>query len=263
MCPSGEEGFSTTAEPICTVFPVGVKPLPRTVIVSPTVHNYDCGKVLSMFFELDHVFVCTPRGAPEASELVRFGLREGPPNKHPGQGTANRRFVFENAMLELLWVDDEKEATAEQTRRTLLWERWSGRYKGASPFGICLRSAHALSHPTPFDGWEYRPSYLPKTLCMHIGDAGIEEPMWIYLAFLTHRHWEQYFIEHPSGIRKLTRMTLISPVSLRSKASQLAIDAQVLDVRIGTEPLLEIEFDAAKRRRSKDFRPHLPLVFNF
>jgi hypothetical protein len=29
--------------------------------------------------ELDQLFVCTAPGAPEAEELVRFGLRDGPP----------------------------------------------------------------------------------------------------------------------------------------------------------------------------------------
>lgn len=57
-----------------------------------------------MQIELDHLFVCTNPGAPEAEKLVRFGLHEGPPNQHPGQGTANCRFVFANAMIELLWV---------------------------------------------------------------------------------------------------------------------------------------------------------------
>lgn len=57
-------------------------------------------------FELDHVFIWTAAGAPEADLLRDFGLTEGPPNVHPGQGTANRRFFFHNAMLELLWVHD-------------------------------------------------------------------------------------------------------------------------------------------------------------
>jgi len=55
-----------------------------------------------MQIELDHLFVCTAPGAPEAERLVQFGLREGPPNQHPGQGTANRRFTFANAMIELV-----------------------------------------------------------------------------------------------------------------------------------------------------------------
>jgi hypothetical protein len=76
-----------------------------------------------MRIELDHLFVCTAPGAPEAEKLVRFGLHEGAPNQHPGQGTANRRFAFVNAMIELVWVNDATEAQSKSTRRTLLWER--------------------------------------------------------------------------------------------------------------------------------------------
>jgi len=47
-------------------------------------------------FEVDHLFVCANLGAPEADSLIAFGLTEGAPNVHPGQGTANRRFFFHN-----------------------------------------------------------------------------------------------------------------------------------------------------------------------
>jgi Glyoxalase-like domain len=103
-----------------------------------------------MRIELDHVFVCTAPGAPEAERLIEFGLHEGSPNHHPGQGTANRRFAFVNAMIELLWVEDSSEAQNQNTRRTLLWERWSGRYHNASPFGICLRPADFEDAQPPF-----------------------------------------------------------------------------------------------------------------
>ena len=63
-----------------------------------------------MGYEIDHLFVLTEVGGPSAEALVRFGLTEGPPNRHEGQGTANRRFFFNNAMLELLWVESEDEA---------------------------------------------------------------------------------------------------------------------------------------------------------
>jgi hypothetical protein len=51
-----------------------------------------------MNIELDHVFVCASPSAPEAEEFVRFGLHEGLPNQHPGQGTSCRRFGFANTM---------------------------------------------------------------------------------------------------------------------------------------------------------------------
>jgi hypothetical protein len=67
-----------------------------------------------MQIELDHLFVCTALGAPEAEKLVQFGLHEGPPNQHPGQGTACRRFSFANAMIELFWVSEAREAHCQQ-----------------------------------------------------------------------------------------------------------------------------------------------------
>src|SRR5437879_6291460 len=92
-----------------------------------------------MQLELDHFFVCASIGAPEADRLIEFGLSEGTPNNHLGQGTANRRFFFHNAFLELLWVADPAEAQTSAVRRTGLWERWSRRSGGCSPFGIGFR----------------------------------------------------------------------------------------------------------------------------
>ena len=161
-----------------------------------------------MRFELDHLFVCTAPGAPEAEELIQFGLHEGPPNQHPGQSTACRRFAFANAMIELLWVSDEREAQSQSARRTLIGERWSGREDRASPFGICLRPVDAQDTGLPFPAWEYRPAYLPDPLVMDIGDVGIEEPMWVYLSFMRRTQRKNWFSEHPVGIREITGLTL-------------------------------------------------------
>jgi hypothetical protein len=51
-------------------------------------------------------------------------------------------------------------------------------------------------------GWEYRPSYLPDSLAIHIGDTGVEEPMWFYLGFMRRANREEQFIEHLIGIKR-------------------------------------------------------------
>ncbi len=214
-----------------------------------------------MSIELDHLFLCTDREAHAADALVRFGLREGPPNRHPGQGTANRRFSFFNVMLELVWVCDEAEAQSEPARPTKLWERWSHRQSGASPFGICLRPVDPADAEPPFPSWRYQPSYLPDPLVMHIAEAGVEEPMWVFLGFMRRDFREQRFVEHPVGVREITGVTLTTPLPLRSTASQVVLSNQILSVRDGVAPLLEIEFDGNRRNEIADFRPHLPLVF--
>ena len=214
-----------------------------------------------MPIELDHLFVCAAPGAPEAETLVRLGLHEGPPNHHPGQGSASRRFAFTNAMLELFWVTDPAEAQSARTKPTLLWERWSGRQQKASPFGICLRPADDWDTRPPFPAWQYRPEYLPDPLFMDIGEAGAEEPMWVYLSFLRRAQRQQHFVEHPIGIREITALTLTTPVPLRSEASQKVVASGILLARPGPASLLEIEFDGNPRTQILDLRPHLPLIF--
>ena len=216
-----------------------------------------------MRFELDHVFICTTPEAPEAERLVQFGLREGPPNQHPGQGTACRRFPFANAMIELLWVNDAGEAQNECTRRTLLWERWSRRASCASPFGFAVRPVAKQSTELPFPAWEYRPAYLPDPLVMRIAEAEVEEPMWFYLDFMRRADREQQFSGHPIDIREITGVALTSPRPLRSIGAQRMVESGILSTRIGVAPLLEIEFDDNRRNQIADFQPHLPLIVRF
>jgi hypothetical protein len=214
-----------------------------------------------MQIELDHLFVRAAPGAPEAEKLVQFGLHEGPPNQHLGQGTACRRFSFANAMIELFWVSNASEAQRQSTRRTLLWERWSGRQSSASPFGICVRPVDPQHTGSPFPAWEYRPAYLPDALSMQVGEAGIEEPMWVYLSFMRRAQRERWFTEHPIGVREITRLILTTPMPLRSSVSQKIIENGVLEARTGAPSLLEIEFDSHRRKEHVDFRPHLPVIF--
>ena len=97
---------------------------------------------------------------------------------------------------------------------------------------------------------------------MHIGDVVIEEPMWVYLRFMRRAQREQWFIEHPIGIREITGLTLTTPVPLRSNVSQKIVESGILAPRTGVTSLLEIEFDGNRRKEQMDFRPHLPFVFH-
>lgn len=46
---------------------------------------------------------------------------------------------------------------------------------------VCVPPIHSATDP-PFPAWEYRPTYLPDPLFMHIAETGVEEPMWVYLS---------------------------------------------------------------------------------
>ena len=122
--------------------------------------------------ELDHLFLAVPDRGACGDPLVAFGLTEGSGNRHEGQGTANRRFFFPNLMLEILWVEDEREARSALTGPMGLFERC--REAGASPFGVGIRAEGPLSFPA----WEYRPRYLGGRGCLRVGcGSGVQEPL--------------------------------------------------------------------------------------
>jgi hypothetical protein len=223
-----------------------------------------------MRVELDHVFVLTSAGAPEADRLIQFGLTEGPPNTHPGQGTACRRFLFRNGFLELVWVADPAEAQGSLVRRTRLWERWSGRGRGASPIGVCVRPA-SPGAPVPFAAWEYRPPYLPEPLAIFMGANSevVAEPLLFFADF--HRlpdsgapSWREP-PAHPAGFQVITLVRVHTPLTGPASAELRALEqaCPCLNFVSGSEDLMEVGFDGEAQGRSADFRPTLPLMLRW
>jgi hypothetical protein len=217
--------------------------------------------------EVDHVFVSASVGAPEAQRLLDLGLIEGSRNRHPGQGTANRRFFFANAMLELIWVENEPEARseAEPARRLHLWERWSGRDGAACPFGVCLRPCEGQSDVAPFPAWDYRPSYSPVGLPVANNSTVDSEPLVFYIP--VHRRMDsapadqrQPFV-HTLPIRELTAVRIFAPGAATPSAAMLAtLESGAFSFAPGAQPLLELGFDGERQGQHADLRPALPLI---
>ncbi|MGK4001439.1 VOC family protein [Sorangium sp. So ce1036] len=122
---------------------------------------------------LDHLFVLVERGAPERVALESAGLRESFRRSHPGQGTANVCFCFDNAYLELLWVEARDELASPLVARTRLAARAAWRRTGASPFGVAVRSAPPGA-PLPFATWDYRPPYVPEGVAIDVALASAD-----------------------------------------------------------------------------------------
>jgi hypothetical protein len=224
-----------------------------------------------MPLELDHIFICTAAGAPEANLLVHFGLTEGTPNQHPGQGTACRRFFFRNAYLELLWVEYTAEAQSNLVRRTGLWERWSRRGRGASPFGVCFRPVEQGQEDVPFSSWEYRPPYLPEPLVIHMGTNSerAAEPLLFYFPLVRRPDSAEASrrqpLEHAAGLREITRIriSLLPDDAASSLLRTVEEQCPSLSFAVANDDLLEIGFDGESAGRSVDFRPTLPLIFRW
>lgn len=217
--------------------------------------------------ELDHVFICVSPGGEEAATLTAFGLIEGTPNTHPGQGTACRRFFFANAYLELLWVCDPAEARSAISRPMYLAERWEGRGAGACPFGLGFRPSAGGDVGPPFPTWEYRPSYLPSDMSLQIASnaALLAEPLLFYLSSGRRPDCQstdrRQIMQQSAGLRELTRIDLFTPhAGPLSPALAAVTQTSLVHIRPGDEYLLELGFDGETRGQSADFRPELPLV---
>ncbi|MEM7021970.1 MAG: VOC family protein [Pseudomonadota bacterium] len=110
-----------------------------------------------MALELDHVFVFVAPDAPEAAVLEESGWRESFRRDHPGQGTTNACYCFDNAYLELIWLCDRKEAETPPVARLQLAARAEWQSSVASPFGIGFRAD--LGEELPFSTWDYAAPY--------------------------------------------------------------------------------------------------------
>jgi hypothetical protein len=191
-----------------------------------------------------------------------LGFVEGSGNTHPGQGTANRRFFFENFMLELLWVTNRDEAQSDQTRRTRLWERCERQDDAVSPFGVIFGAAGAAPRAAPFPTWAYAPDYLPPGLAMQIADGtSLYEPELFYLPFMNRaRVHSREPLQHAVPIRRILALSIgVTHFHGLSDASLSAMNHGLLSYFEAPQPLMEICFegDAA----IFDLRPELPLVF--
>lgn len=108
--------------------------------------------------QIDHVFVF-PRDIDGLRQrLEDAGLVPSFSRAHPGQGTANLCYCFENTYLELLWVEDPTAGQDPQVARTALMKRGSGD-GSVCPVGVAWRDDGA--GPLDIETWDYAPPFLP------------------------------------------------------------------------------------------------------
>jgi len=175
---------------------------------------------------LDHVFICCEEGAPEAEALRKLGLVEGSGNRHAGQGTANRRFFFSNAYLELLWVDDATEARSPESKVTRLWDRWSQRKLGVCPFGVLFRTEEKT---LPFDTWSYEPRYMASGDSIEFArEVPLTEPELGFLKIKKPRASLKEPTDHSLPIRAVSQVTVRLPSSAALSKPALSVRDQGL-----------------------------------
>ena len=182
---------------------------------------------------------------------------EGPGNRHPGQGSANRRFLFANGMLELLWMHDPAEARSGPGRELHLAERSADPL--ASPFGLILRTAERSDAPPPFDGWRYQPDYFEPPRAFHVGanSDDLREPLCIFAPFPLPA--APIRRDATNSAMPIERVVLATPATPGSAVLASLAAVAGLEIVTGEAHLLEITLSGDCPPLPLDLRPALPL----
>ena len=231
--------------------------------------------------ERDHIFVWVSPGAPEAATLQKLGLyTDGKVHKHSGQGTSSKVFMFENAYLELIWVDEPDVARRKsQDMGTDLLARVDWRRTGASPFGIGLHHLAAGSRALPFPTKKYWAEWMNPDTFISIAESSVnlKEPFYFvvpdYFAVSSAEQLKQLLDNQPEyrkhyvhelGVRRLTGIRIMSnQVGRFSETASVLSKNGVAVVKRGKSSYAELTFDGGTQRKTIDVRPALPLILKY
>ncbi|WP_205623733.1 VOC family protein [Desulfogranum japonicum] len=212
-----------------------------------------------MDLELDHIFILTDKPKEAGDLLVSMGLGESFSRDHKGQGTSNRRFMFSNGMLEILYVRDSEESNNGPARKLRLPERIQK--ENASPFGIVLTRTNDLKLGMPFSGWKYQPDYFEPPNAFHVGDNSeiLGEPLCIYVPFVG----PVSRIEEIGTFKSISNVQVSVLIGNMSDTLRILQSADRLEIALGSEHMVTLTLDNERSGLSKDLRPVLPLIINW
>jgi hypothetical protein len=120
---------------------------------------------------IDHIFMFIEPDGPEIRQMTELGLVETYRRVHPGQGTSNVCYCFDNMFFELLWIDEPDAALSAAIRRTGLYDRSLWKSVDVCRFGIAWRASSSGTEPT-ISTWAFSPPYLPKDMTIAVAEDG-------------------------------------------------------------------------------------------
>jgi len=224
--------------------------------------------------ELDHIFIFTEAPEQATQLLQQFGLTEGTSNVHPGQGTACRRFFFNNAYLELAWVTSEQEIKKPVIAKTKLWERSQYKLTNYCPFGLCFRKQNQINNSSALfeDSWQYKPPYLPEDLYVNVASNTDfpKEPMLFEMPFYQiapkdYPAERQQSLNHKKGFQEITKVILTLPTTIDhlSGAMKKVISKSIVTLLEGKNYSVALEFDDCIKGETQSFQNIIALTIHW
>ncbi len=196
---------------------------------------------------IDHIYIFSTKGK-ETDELVEFGLTEGSGRTHKGIGTANRRIFFDNFYLEILWVENEKEA--KNVEKIGIWKRSNFKNSQYSRFGLCLKNTKETDRVF-YNSIKWKPDFLPENKFVDI--LTNERMPWIFRFPDNRNNKLDEPRNHKNGINKLTKAVFNLPeIDFKSIISEINENPNIEFIQ-SSENQLILEFDNRKQGKTKQF----------
>jgi Glyoxalase-like domain len=201
--------------------------------------------------EIDHIFMFIKPDGPQLDQLKSLGLVETYRRQHPGQGTANVCYAFDNMFIELLWLVDRDEALSSAILRTGLEARSRWKTAGTCPFGIAWRGGDDDAIAT----WDFAPPYLPKGVTIDVaidGDDPRQPMMFTFPGSSAPSSWDEARkggLQHAAGFRIVSHVTLTLPFDVAPSAALTLISSRSspsLFVQKGAKFRLDLVFKGEK-----------------
>ena len=204
---------------------------------------------------IDHIFIFTDDKGKIADDLVDFGLTEGSNRIHIGQGTANRKFYFDNFFLEILWVHNSNEITSDKTKPMGLWQRAEYKTNRFSPFGLCIVNSEGTE--TIFNNaFKYQPDYFPQGMEIDIikNEDQTDLPWTFRLPFKGQKKPESEPTKHKNDISILTNAIFeYQSISENTFLENFKNHRQIQFIK-SSRHWLNLIFDNGKQRKKQEFK---------
>jgi len=218
--------------------------------------------------EIDHTYIWVKKDSPGIALLQQLGIQADPlPAIHTGQGTASRCFFFKNVYLELMWVDNEEELNAYAA--TVDWPFGpppNMEQEGTSPFGVGLHYRDEDGERLPLQMKEHRARWMPENGYIEIVHQATRHTPFLFLLYggLTYRSPLNPESNQELGMEQMTDLCFtVTQLDNLDPLSHELPEHNVLRLKQGDVPLMELTFDHHRQGKTFDLRPTLPLIINY
>jgi hypothetical protein len=221
--------------------------------------------------ELDHVYIVVQPPVSQAAEaLRRAGLTlDTTVNRHPGQGTASIAVFFENAYLELLWIDPQVPVDTDHASDFADFTRAANwRTSGASPFGLGLHFVNGTAADLPLPSRRLPAPHLGPTafyLLLRLPQESLATALFIMPVPAAVPSWISRFqgrrpdlFAHAMGAHRITGVVVHGSPANRPQAADLGVKPVTFEV--ADKPYVVVEFDGGVQSRMWDLRPAVPII---